>query len=659
VTTSEADASTTRRRPLAGVLVLIATLVWSGCTGVAVRRAHTFSLRDAWRESTGTAEELSARSLQTLRQWDLDALYRSSPRRAFEALQAIAVRDPQPEPVFALAEIAFRLGRQAERRDPHLACGYYYLTAGYAYHYLFPVQEIEDSRPAPPDGLTPTSVNCFDPRFRIACDLYNAGLARCIRVAQKSDRLDPRASLNLPTPDGLGFQLTVEHHGFSWRPDEFGPLLFCEDYEVTGLANYHRNYGLGVPLMGTLSPAAVRPSAARYPRDLSFPVTAFLRFNGGLGDLGAHRAGKLELYNSLDVQAVEVKGRAVPLEADLTTPLAYFLARTDLDQNELTGFLKAEKARNQSGIYIMEPYQPGKIPVVMVHGLLSSPLIWTSMFNDLRADPALRSRFQFWFFLYPTGNPYLTAAADLRDTLDRLREEFDPDHADAALDHMVFVTHSMGGLVTKLLTVDSDDSFFRLVSRKPLDELKLKPEVRTELARLFYFRGQPEVERVVFLGTPHHGSKLSPSPLGRLAVKFVKLPKDVLETAADIVQENPGDWLAGGPDRIPTSVDLLAPNAPALEVLAAKPKPTGVTFHSIIGQAPKSSLLLDVARWFEGPDELTDGIVPYRSSHLESADSEVIVFADHTHVHQHPLAIQEVRRILYEHLRSLDLPAGR
>src|SRR2546430_14931090 len=86
--------------------------------------------------------------------------------------------------------------------------------------------------------------------------------------------------------------------------------------------------------------------------------------------------------------------------------------------------------------YMYEPYQPGKIPVVMIHGLLSSPLTWAPMFNDLRADPSLPDRFQFWFYFYPTGTPYLATAADLRQELARLRTEPDPPGKDPALDQM-------------------------------------------------------------------------------------------------------------------------------------------------------------------------------------------------------------------------------
>ena len=101
---------------------------------------------------------------------------------------------------------------------------------------------------------------------------------------------------------------------------------------------------------------------------------------------------------------------------------------------------------------------------------------------------------------------------------------------------------------------------------------------------------------------------------------------------------------------MPTSVDLLAPHAPALEVLAARPRPAGVHYHSIVGVAPKSSVALE--RWLAGDNEPGDGVVPYASAHLEGVDSELVVPADHFHVHHHPLAIQEVRRILMEHYQT-------
>jgi pimeloyl-ACP methyl ester carboxylesterase len=263
----------------------------------------------------------------------------------------------------------------------------------------------------------------------------------------------------------------------------------------------------------------------------------------------------------------------------------------------------------------------------------------------------LRARYQFWFYLYPTGPGYLQAAAELRRDLAQLRAELDPHCSDPCLGDMVLVGHSMGGLVSRLLTVDSGEDFWQLVSHRPLAELPLDTPARDELQQLFYFQQKPCVRRVVFIATPHRGSLLSPSFAGQLAADLVQAPRKLMDSAQDLVKASPGVWGALGQGRVPTSVDLLAPGSPALQLLASRPRPAGVHFHSIVGQALPHTLLREITRPIVG-NEKTDGVVPYSSAHLEAAESEVVVPADHMHVHHHPLAVQEVRRILLEHLRE-------
>ena len=245
----------------------------------------------------------------------------------------------------------------------------------------------------------------------------------------------------------------MTHAGFPWKPEEFGNLEPCDDYQVTGLANHYRSYGLGVPLIATRAGKDKGPGRTLYMSGVSFPVTAFFRFEGSLADLGTQRCGRLELYNPLSIQVIQVQGHSVPLETDLTTPFAYFLAQTDLDSLAYRAFLHPDDFQNRTGIYLVEPYQRGKIPVVFVHGLLSSPMTWAPLFNDLRADPRLREKYQFLFYFYPTSDPYLATAADLRHSLVKLRRALDPRSKDKAFDEMVLVGHSMGGLVSRLLTV--------------------------------------------------------------------------------------------------------------------------------------------------------------------------------------------------------------
>ncbi|HMO36159.1 MAG TPA: hypothetical protein PKA06_08955, partial [Gemmatales bacterium] len=465
----------------------------------------------------------------------------------------------------------------------------------------------------------------FKGMFRLACELYNRALEKCARSVQKLGTLDSRQEIQLPTYDGSYFRVKVTHHGFSWKPEEFGPLLFCNDYTVYGLDNQYCGYGLGVPMIGSRASTDCRPEnhrhASNYFKAVHFPVSTI-----------RPRIATLKLHNPLTFQALNIGGYAMPMETDLTTPLAFSLEKTDLATLAYKGFIFANEVERQAGIYMFEPYQKGKIPVLMVHGLLSSPLTWAPLFNDLQADPYLREHYQFWFYLYPSGNPYLVTAQELRNSLNRLRQEVDPQNQDTGLDRMVVVGHSMGGLIGRLLTIEGGDDFWHATSREPLDKLKLSEKTREQLQQMFYFQPVRSVERVVFLGTPHRGSQLSPSFLGRLGKKLVRLPNQFKESLNDIVINNPDAW----PEQmreIPTSVDMLDPESPAIVALSHRTKPERVHYHSVIGVVSRHHFFQQMRDLFNWDDAPGDGVVRYDSAHLDFADSETIVRADHMKVH--------------------------
>jgi pimeloyl-ACP methyl ester carboxylesterase len=640
-------------------LLLVCVL---GCARITVHQTGSSDLLDTVRDCALGVEDVSPRTLQTLRQHDLEAEHHSAPADAIARLQIIAEKDPQPDCVFALAEMCYARGRQAEREESPAAAIFYYLSAGYAYHYLFDAPDSLGLKPVD-DGVTTSpphhlTTEVFDPRFRQACDLYNTALAKCVRIVGRAGQLDPRVQLRMPTPDGRDFTLSVVHHGFAWQPGEFGGLLVAGDFEPAGLDRHYGNHGLGVALIASRTAPdktgmhAEVPPRSLYPPEICFPATAFLRFEGSLPDLRSQRGARLELYNPLVTQTVEVAGQTVPLESDLTTPLAYFLSHGHLDSLGLTGFLHADKLADRTGLYLVEPYQPGKVPVVFIHGFMSSPATWAPLYNDLLADAELRKKYQFWFYLYPTGTPYLVAAADLRERLSQVRDRLDAKHQDSALDNMVLMGHSMGGLVAKLQAVDSGDKFWGLVCAQPFGSLHMKPQTRAELQRIFFFERQPYVQRVVFMGTPHHGSSISGSPVALLGSQLIQLPQSLTDAAQDVAQQNPQIEFTLSPSRLPTSLEQMAPGAPVLRLLAAWQKPAPVHFHSIIGVAPPTATIAERLLGGVPSNVRTDGVVTYDSAHIADTDSEVVVPADHDHVQSHPSTVQEVRRILREHLQT-------
>lgn len=631
-----------------------------GCAGIGVRPADERNLFDSWQLSLNTNQDISSRTRQTLRQLDLESAYNDDPFKCYLKLIAITPNDASPDQVFALAELSFRFGRDSELQQQTYACQYYYLCAGYAYHYLFGLIKQSEAQAVLQAASQPRLLpfNCFDPRFRIACELYNRSLEKCVRNVQKAGTLDSRQQIKLPTYDGGSFEVKVMHHGFPCKPEEFGPLLFCNDYNVTGLDNHYRGYGLGVPMIGARISPENRPGdtsqqAGNYFKAVHFPVTAVLRFDGGITELTRARMATLDLHNPLVFQAINVAGYAMPLETDLTTPLAYSLEKTDLATIPYKGFFRADEVERQAGIYMFEPYQKGKIPVLMVHGLLSSPLTWAPLFNDLQADPYLREHYQFWFYLYPTGNPYMDTAAELRKSLKKMRDEVDPDRTDEAMNRMVVVGHSMGGLIGRLLTIPGGDDFWNSASSASLNSLKVSDNSREQLQQVFYFKPMEDVERVIFMATPQRGSKLSSTYLGRLGKKLVRLPTQMTDVIGDVITNNP-DAMKGTLREALTSVDLLDPDAPTLQVLSHRPRPPRVHYHSVVGVIKNNNIyqeVRDVLNWDDAPG---DGVVRYDSAHLDDAESEVIVKADHMKVHHHPNAVQEVRRILYLHLKKSD-----
>ncbi len=111
----------------------------------------------------------------------------------------------------------------------------------------------------------------------------------------------------------------------------------------------------------------------------------------------------------------------------MTTPLAYMWSRTDLNKFRWTGLFRPGQVADRAGLMLIRPYEPGKIPVVMVHGLMSSPLAWIPMLNELLRDPKINQNYQFLLYLYPTGMPIPIAAAGLRDSLEEARAQFNAD----------------------------------------------------------------------------------------------------------------------------------------------------------------------------------------------------------------------------------------
>jgi pimeloyl-ACP methyl ester carboxylesterase len=624
----------------------------AGCstTGVTLRSVPKGPLVDQLKLTARGGPRPSARTMQMLRVYNLADDVEGDPRQLLHKLQAIADREPSAEKVYALAELSYLGAKKTEVYDKQMALDLYGAGVLHAYQYLF------DERYA-------RSRNPYDPQFRGACDLYNGALEGALRIVCASKELLPAATKTIHTAAG-SWDITCVLRGSSWRVEDFGRFEFVSDYEITGLKNHYQTHGLGVPLIAVRRGYAGEPAATRfYPPQLSFPVTAFLRplprtvLPDGQG--APRYQGVLELYDPLSTTHVEVTRQHVSLEGDLSTPVAYFLSQPELESLAWVGLLRPERLMALRpdrpepimGLYMAQPYEPGKIPVLLVHGLWSSPMTWMEMFNDLRSTAEIRDRYQFWFYLYPTGQPFWLSAAQLRHDLAEARQTLDPQRQEPALDQMVLIGHSMGGLLSKLQTVDSGDAFWKLVSPAPLGALRADADVREKLQYTFFFQPNPSIRRVVTIATPHRGSSVSNLTTQWLLDKLIHLPQRLVNSQQKLFRENQGAF----PDRsllkIETSVDALAPDCPIFPVLLATSHLPAVKYHNIVGLIPDRN-------WFTSWVAGSDGVVSQESARVAGVDSELIVPADHSAIHSHPAAVLEVRRILLEHLAELQGSPG-
>jgi hypothetical protein len=573
------------------------------------------------------------RTIQTLRRYAMEDKLNGPPEALLSAMQTVLDVEPSADNVYAIAELAYISAKRSEPANENQALDFYGMAVAHAYFFLF--EERYDSNRNP-----------YDPQFRRICDLYNTSLEGALRVIQRRGMLIPGGTFTIDT-DRDSYEMSVAARG-TWHEANFAELKFVSDFEVQELTNRYHTFGLGVPMIAVYQPREGRVAADRfYPPGMSFPVTAFLRVLPGGGSSGQRYRCVVELHDPMQSSDIVVNQRLVPLETDLTTPLAYSLDNPVFAKaNGATRSLwSPEETANARGLYLLEPYDPQKIPVVMIHGFWSSAITWMEMFNDLRGSPSIRDNFQFWFYLYPTGEPFWHTAAHLRKELAQLRTELDPTHQSPSLDEMVLVGHSMGGLIAMLQTVESQDEFWSLVSNRPLEELNATNELRSDLQNTFYFHPNRSIQRVITIATPHRGSTISNSATQWLGKKIIGVPHQLELKRSEVVRANPDFFPRASLCRVTNSVDSLAPESPILPVLATAPRAPWVEYHNIIGLVDEKAVLGRVASG-------SDGVVSQTSAKLDQATSEIVVSADHVEIHRAPKTIYEVRRILLEHLGS-------
>jgi pimeloyl-ACP methyl ester carboxylesterase len=597
--------------------------LFSGCAThrIGVNRVST---REAYQQVEANvllSGRLSSDTRTILHRYELTDLVEDDPSKAVLLLHQRALLNSERGLLYALAELSYLAGDSSE----DLSSDFYLASAVYAYLFLF--------------GAGQDRVDPFDRRFRFACDLYNYSLGQALLDRSSSKSIVRLESGTRSLPAGQ-LEVLVKSPEADFRMEQFEQFLLADAYRVRGLSVRNRTPGLGAPLIAV----GHIEQSLRIKR--SSPVTAFLRLPGDtLAQLNSNGSpATLELYSGYTTRDLTVADQTVPLEKDLTVARAYTLDGSfGWRAQKLNFFLPGAGLPGQ--IVFTEPYQPGRIPVVLVHGTYSSPVAWGEMLNTLYGDELIRKRYQIWLYLYSSSKPIVFSGAEFREILTDTVQKLDPDGRDQSLQNMVVIGHSQGGLVAKMACTDSEDRLWRVFSDRPLEELNLDQQKEDEVRRYIFIEALPFVRRVVFISTPHRGSYRIGGALRRIVRRLVSVPGNVSRTTS----------LLHGTDGITvpelfrtsklTSIDGMSPRNPLLLALADIPVAPEIKAHSIIPLKGKGDLR-----------KLTsDGVVTYKSAHVKYVESELIIRGPHS-CQDLPLNIEEIRRILYTHLSELGEP---
>ncbi|MEM9176995.1 MAG: alpha/beta hydrolase [Myxococcota bacterium] len=625
-------------------LTLVALL--GACAApVGVRRVDAREVQRELTASVLTTDEMSADTRNVLRVADLEADVADRPEEVIALVHRVLmenVRKGDPisrQALISLSELSFRHASESGDRE------YFLAAAFYAWIFLFPADPAYVPDP-------------FDPRLRLAADLYNRSVTLAFIDPDSDDVRLHAGTFDLPVGQ---LEITLDESSLVWGDRMLIGFVPVSELEVRGLRNRYRWRGIGAPLAALLEPVEPDDRRDAYLQpSLRLPVSAILRFDiaaaKGRADGEPVRA-TLELHAAPDGETVEIAGRTVPLEMEPTSSIASMMAEQNPFWRDMKRFFVGDLARARDGLVSLEPYRPGRIPVVLVHGTFSSSTTWAEVVNDLTADPEIRKRFQFWLFDYNTGNPIAFSASLLRNAIEDLVDSLDPEGRDPALRRAVVVGHSQGGLLTKLMTVDTGERFWRLLSDESPEEADLEPENRAILEDALLVEPVPMVERVVFIATPHRGSYLADWDLAKWIGRFARSPLTIANAALDLVTDDAEDESRRQLARTSGSIDNMSPGNRFLSVLVDTPVDDRIRRHSIIAVQGERDLT--------DPDErrkASDGVVRFTSAHIDDVDSELVVPSGHSCL-EHPWTITELRRILLSHVglarrgpRDLVLP---
>jgi Alpha/beta hydrolase family len=623
--------------------LLCATMLAAGCAGVKVGSISPAEYLAQRRGDILTTGKLSTSAQEVLRVIGSDAdLCRRDGQACRQALaDSAGITDEQR--LSALSEVWLQVALSADKGgttdgpSADKAIDAWLETARHAYAYLFFTERNPRDR-------------AFEDRQTQVRDYYNYAVQQAITGLYSSYQKNSRRgrdNTRPPTVPQVGdWHIDSDVSALQLPPGAGLPqeLIPAASLTFSGLRNIYRRDGFGAELVAVTDEPAYGANAPPY-RETPFPaLTAVLKFDGtDLRQVLATRNLRIVVFDPYRTSSVQLGGQEIPLAANFTSGYGLWLARSDFALQALRSLFGSADGLTKPRIYLMQPYDPNRRTIIMLHGLASSPEAWINVANEVLGDETLRRSYQVWQVYYPTNAPLPLNNFAIREAVEQTIAHFDPAGKARASNDITLIGHSMGGVLSRLMVSSSEDKLWEaLLASYPMQGAQ-QQRIEKRLAPYLRFEPLPQVSDAIFIASPHRGTDFANNRISRWVANLVTLPVTMLGQLSDISREliriAPGKQDLG-PLRIPNSIDNLSDRDPFVRLSSGLPMNPSVRYHSIIGNDTPGVPLA----------QSSDGIVPYESAHLEGAASELVISSQHS-VQENPLAILEIRRILKEQLR--------
>lgn len=422
----------------------------------------------------------------------------------------------------------------------------------------------------------------------------------------------------------------------------------------------------------------------------------------------------IHLYNPYRSENVNILGDDYPLAANFSAGYGLWLAENQLDGVGYLSLLTRQPEANLPKLFMLEPYDPDKRVLIMIHGLASSPATWVNLTNDIFNDDKLRDNYQVWQIFYPTNLPILENRYQIQKLLKATYKQTDPNGQNRASKNSVIISHSMGAVIARMMLSDDnltqnldalDDQNILSNNRRQIDAMLKREFGQAELGKRFELETLPQVDTAVFLSAPFQGTDYADRWFTRALRRIIYLPISLVKTVTDNLAtiatqgdlaQNPlgALYLQNGAsqlsnkssfiqltkditinDRI-TYHSIIANNDADITKGLAQMQPNGAKIDLSQALPEKDKTTRDTASTNSAADmstlaneplvasvvvnedisqaltaRLSDGIVPYTSAHLDGAASETVISGGHS-IQANPQTILTLRGILHQQLQQ-------